>query len=179
MAAAGLLSRFLQVSRLRVPLQRANLILQQPTKNALVPMIGRGMSGGAARRFEVRPSKYVEKRLWRMVGFYTMLTALPAAVVITYINVFIGEAKLTEIPEGYEPEHWEYHQHPITRWLARYVVGAPQKEYEKFIDYLEIENEKKQLRSQEKQVRRMMRQHGDGHWYYYPTPSPDVYDDKS
>lgn len=40
--------------------------------------------------------------------FYIMLGAIPAALVITYINLFIGPARLAEIPEGYVPEAHEY-----------------------------------------------------------------------
>lgn len=39
-----------------------------------------------------------------------------------------------------------YFQHPITRWLARYVYGDPQQEYEKYLHYLYEEDEKKKIR---------------------------------
>jgi hypothetical protein len=37
-------------------------------------------------------------------------------------------------------------QHPITRFLARYILSSPQQEYEKFLHQLYEEDEKAKIR---------------------------------
>jgi hypothetical protein len=64
--------------------------------------------------------------------------------------LLIGQGTLTEIPEGYEPRHYEYYkvccsilffgenlieifdlfQHPLRRFMARYVVQPFDERYE-------------------------------------------------
>ena len=67
------------------------------------------MSGGHAM-FQIKPSRWSWNKFKDMLQFYTMVAVIPATVAITCINVFIGPAKLAEIPEGYIPEAHEYHQ---------------------------------------------------------------------
>ena len=45
------------------------------------------------------------------------LCSIPFLVILFISNVMIGQATLTEIPEGYEPEHWEYFKHPVSRYI--------------------------------------------------------------
>lgn len=57
----------------------------------------------------IKPSRWSWNRFKDLVHFYFFLGAIPATAVILYINLFIGPARLAEIPEGYTPEPYEYH----------------------------------------------------------------------
>lgn len=57
----------------------------------------------------IKPSRWSWNRFKDLLHFYFFLGAIPATAFILYVNLFIGPAKLAEIPEGYTPEPYEYH----------------------------------------------------------------------
>lgn len=65
---------------------------------------------GHERTMTITPSRWQWHKFKDQVHFYILLGAIPLGLLITYVNVFIGPATLTPIPEGYEPNHWEYYR---------------------------------------------------------------------
>ncbi|KAF2884901.1 hypothetical protein ILUMI_21272 [Ignelater luminosus] len=139
--------------------------LHNRTANA-VTVLKRGM-GGHHRVLPYQPSRWQWQKFKDYAHFYIALGVIPLTVLVTGVNVFIGPATLTEIPEDYEPKHWEYYRHPITRFLARYVISSPQQNYEKYLHHIFEEDEKAKLRKLERQVREKMAERNDYQAYYY------------
>lgn len=151
------------------------------------------MSGHGPKLMPMTPSRFQWHKFKDSLHYFTMVALIPMSALIFYVNVFIGPAELTEIPEGYEPEHWEYHrvscesfkvklpaiivdsfQHPITRFMAQYIYPSPQQEYEKMLHNIWEEQEKMNVRRLEKQIRAKMAERNDYQAYYY-KPSTAKY----
>uniref|UniRef100_A0A023FV23 NADH dehydrogenase [ubiquinone] 1 beta subcomplex subunit 5, mitochondrial n=1 Tax=Amblyomma parvum TaxID=251391 RepID=A0A023FV23_AMBPA len=104
--------------------------------------------------------------------FYFLLGVIPLSLVVLYVNVFIGPPKLADIPENYEPKHWEYYDHPIKQFFAKYFKESPQQSYEKRMHVLQTEHEKIQLRKLQAKVEQLIADRGDYQaWYFVPSDS--------
>ncbi|OWR43262.1 NADH dehydrogenase [ubiquinone] 1 beta subcomplex subunit 5, mitochondrial [Danaus plexippus] len=115
----------------------------------------------------LQPSRWQWHKFKDMFHYYLMVGLIPVGAIVFYTNVFIGPAELTPIPEDYVPKHWEYHRHPITRFIARYIHNNPQQDYEKFMHYIDEEAQKVKLRALEKMVTQKMAERNDYQAYYY------------
>lgn len=129
--------------------------------------IGQPLRGEHCRKFPLTPSRFQWHKAKDMFHLYLMVGLIPVGVIIFYADCYIGPAQLTQTPPNYCPKHWEYHRHPITRFIARYVHNNPQQEYEKFLHYIDEEQQKIKLRALEKAVIQKMAERRDYQAYYY------------
>lgn len=67
------------------------------------------MSDHGPRLFWLTPSRFQWHKFKDSLHYAVAIGVIPVTALLTYVNIFIGPATLTKVPEGYEPEHWEYH----------------------------------------------------------------------
>ena len=77
----------------------------------------------------IQREDHVWSRFKDHLHFYVSLGVVPLAIITTYVNITVGQATLTEIPEGYTPHYYEYFKSPISRFLAKNLL------YDKAIDH--------------------------------------------
>jgi NADH dehydrogenase (ubiquinone) 1 beta subcomplex subunit 5 len=83
------------------------------------------MSGGhGPRLMPLTPSRWQWHKFKDMAHYYFMVGLIPVGLIVFYANVFIGPAKLAEIPEGYEPKQWEYCRVGIQRNRKDLLVAS-------------------------------------------------------
>ncbi|XP_025423007.1 NADH dehydrogenase [ubiquinone] 1 beta subcomplex subunit 5, mitochondrial [Sipha flava] len=137
----------------------------------IVPV--RNMSGHNI--MSIKETKWQSKKFRDLIHYYVLVGVIPLTLLITYVNVFIGPAKLAPIPDGYRPKHWEYYKHPITRWMARYIYPSPQQQYEKYLHQLYEEDEKFKVRMLANKINDMMKDRSDYKSFYYRPISANYY----
>ncbi|CAN7986350.1 unnamed protein product [Ixodes hexagonus] len=133
-----------------------------------------------AGHMQIKPSRFSWNLFKDHLHFYLLLGIIPISTFIFLVNVFVGPPQLADIPEGYEPKYWEYYNHPIKQWIARYFCRNPQENYEKKMCVLQTEYEKAQLRQvtglqtrkRTNKLKILMEERGDYQaWYYVPYDS--------
>jgi len=133
---------------------------------------GRGAgAGGHGRKMVVKQSDFERRRAFDELHFQFVITTLPFVLLVLYNNIFVGQATLTEIPEGYEPKHWEYYKHPITRGWAKLMDHPEPMVHEMKMSklyQLSLWQEKQQW---EWKVEELMKDRQDYKaWYFLPYP---------
>ncbi|KAH9376918.1 hypothetical protein HPB48_002767 [Haemaphysalis longicornis] len=130
------------------------------------------MSLRQAHHMNITPSRFAYNLAKDHLHFYLLLGIIPLSLLVMYVNIFIGPPKLAEIPEGYEPEYWEYYDHPIKQFIAKWFKENPQQSYEKKMHALQTELEKSRLREAQDKVQDLIKKRGDYQaWYYVPYDS--------
>ncbi|KAL5291501.1 NDUFB5 family protein [Megaselia abdita] len=160
---------FSSLTRSAATLALTNSVLRAPTGSKILQnaIQFRQMGGHGHKTMFIKPSRFQWDKFKDMLHYFVMIGLIPITVIVAYCNIFVGPAQLAEIPKDYEPKHWEYHSHPISRFLARYIYPSPQQEYEKMCHAMFEENEKAQLRKLEREVKAKMADRQDYQAYYY------------
>lgn len=109
---------------------------------------------------DITPSNYGWKEFKNLLHLYLILGGIPALVINAIINIR-ANPELTEIPEGYEPRHWEYYKHPITRFMARYLYIPYDLDEEMAMALFENVSENQILKETERQVEAVMSFYND------------------
>lgn len=134
---------------------------------------GSGGGAGAAghgRKLVVKVSEYHKRRILDELHYQICLCSIPFMAIILYANVIVGNATLSEIPEGYEPEHWEYFKSPISRFWARYIHHSEPVHYEMMLSRRHQELLDMQKIEWEKKCKELMQERQDYKaWYFIPA----------
>lgn len=77
----------------------------------------RQMGGHGHETMFIKPSRFQWDKFKDMLHYFVMVGLIPITAIVGYCNIFIGPAQLAEIPQDYEPKHWEYHN--VSRLLSR------------------------------------------------------------
>merc|ERR1712002_34300 len=115
----------------------------------------------------VQASQWYKWRFVDVAYFWSTVWAVPLGLIVAYNTIFIGPAVLKPIPEGYEPEEWEYERYPITRWLIKNVNATEQCVHELCMDRHRVEKLEIKQRQLMAEVRRLINQDGDYAAYGY------------
>jgi len=119
--------------------------------------------------FPMRPTVFQWRKFKDFLHFYMALGIIPLTIITTYVNITIGPAELAEIPDGYEPKYWEYFKSPVSRFMAKYIIGDKRIDYEGMVDLCAEESEKMVLKNVERIIRDFMKNRSDYQsWYYRP-----------
>lgn len=143
----------------------------QIKSNPLIKLYGKilvqSTRGAHNRTLEIHPSTYTWYKFKDNMHFYFICAFIPMATFATYENLRYGRSVLTETPENYEPDYWEYERHPVTRWMCWLLDNHQRYDHERKMDLTNHETEKVMLRRIEKQVRAVMKVRGDHKSFYY------------
>lgn len=127
-------------------------------------------TGGHGRKMVVKVSEYPKRRLLDELHYQICLCSIPFLIIIFYANVLVGQATLHEIPEGYEPEHWEYFKHPISRFISRYIMHSDAVTYEISMSKRHQQGLITEKLAWEAKCKELMQERQDYKaWYYLPA----------
>ncbi|XP_060827390.1 NADH dehydrogenase [ubiquinone] 1 beta subcomplex subunit 5, mitochondrial [Bombus pascuorum] len=127
------------------------------------------------RVMDITASRWQWYKTKDWLHFYVFMGVIPAGLLIFYCNVFIGPATLEPIPEGYNPQPWEYYRHPISRFLSRYCFPNTQMEYEKLLHKANTVANKRKLYKLRQKIIFLIREHEDyRYWSFRETNAKQI-----
>lgn len=81
------------------------------------------MSGDhGPRTINITASRFQWHKFKDLFHFYVLIGIIPVSILLFYVNVFIGPATLTPLPDDYTPQHWEYIRVNIIYYLFCSVI---------------------------------------------------------
>lgn len=123
---------------------------------------------------DVEPSNWSWRKFKDALHLHGMLVGVPMAVIVTIINIR-ANPELTEIPEGYEPRHWEYFKHPISRWMAKYMFLPMEIEQELTLASYEYQAETQIMKEIQTNCEKVMSFYNDHRSRYFWPFSADYF----
>ncbi|CAI9740502.1 Hypothetical predicted protein [Octopus vulgaris] len=154
------------VLRLNKPVSTLQTLLKAP---GVTTAVVRHM-GAHKHVIPIQPSRFEWHRFRNDFHFFTLLGVVPLGLLTIYVNLFVGNAELADIPEGYEPEDWEYSKSPISQFLCKRLYDPMQMSYEKRLHHLHEKNERRKQKLLEREVHEVMASKQDYMgWYYVPV----------
>ncbi|XP_022343602.2 NADH dehydrogenase [ubiquinone] 1 beta subcomplex subunit 5, mitochondrial-like [Crassostrea virginica] len=97
---------------------------------------------------------------------YFWIAAAPVSLMTMY-NMYIGPAELKDIPEGYEPRHWEYYRTPAQRFAHKWIFSSYEQGYEKNLHVIDQKLRKAYSKRRHKIVDQHMRYNFEYKGWYY------------
>lgn len=119
------------------------------------------------RNFVIHPSRFVQRRFFNHLHWYTCLSFIIYLPTVLYLNITQGPAELAEIPDGYYPEEYEYYKNPVTRAWMRYAFAGEQISHEKTLATIANESEAIWYRKREKFVRALQAERRDYQGWFW------------
>lgn len=101
-------------------------------------LVARRWSGHNA--MEITPTNFEWTFLKNVLHFWIVIATVPLSVFLAIVNIR-ANPELTEIPEGYEPRHWEYYKHPVARFMAKYFYSPVELDHEIKLAYFDRTSE--------------------------------------
>lgn len=141
-----------------------------PTKN-VTAAVQHPVRHGSKRVVNVFPTAHRGYKFKKYFMTYFLIGAIPAAAIIFYSSSIVGEAELYDYdPEQYQPEFYEFFAHPITRFLAKYVMEDPRVSYYKDVYAIEFESQHRRMVQLVSSVKEIEKHMGFKGWQRWEGP---------
>lgn len=173
-AASATMPMALRSSRLSPPASLASLTSLTPVRLGQ-PVRWGGDAHHGPRKMVIQPSRHQWDHFWDDTQYYALLGAIPCGLLAIFLYIFVGPAELTEIPEGYEPEEYEYHRHPVTRffaWFKTHYVVSDQEAYERNLAFNNEDTIRMNIRQEFQHIKNQEALLGDYRGYYFVPVNP-------
>lgn len=148
--------------------KNSHLQLKSPNYNLIL----KRSSGHNAMVIE--PSNWAWKYYKNAVHFWVLFWGIPIAIAHTIISIRMNP-ELTEVPEGYQPRHWEYEMHPLARFMSKYLYYTIELEDELFMADFEDISEANLMLRMEQEVEGCMKFYNDSRSKWFRPGMADYF----